>query len=212
MGSACSPCRGEGRLQTGGRWRKCSSCQGDGAERRACSACRGSGLGARRSYHYEVRIPPGLREGQTVLLRSQGQRGPGAAGDIELRIQLEPHALFAFDADGRLACTVPVDCYAAAVAGTVQVPTLDGSMTSLSLAHGRVQILEGRGFPNRDGTRGPMVVTVHVVTPERHSAEQRALLQRVADDLHRTGYAFSDELAAWHAALHASSRRSRCSD
>ena len=203
LGSTCDPCGGEGRLKTEGRWRKCPGCRGDGVERRACPSCQGSGLGPRRSYHYDVRIPPGLREGQTVLLRGQGQRGAETSGDIELRIQLEPHALFTFDAEGRLGCTVPVDCYAAALSGSVQVPTLDGSTTSVSFARGRVQTLAGRGFPNRDGTRGPMVVTVQIVTPERHSAEQRALLQRLAEDLRRTGYGLSDELATWHATVQA---------
>ena len=201
MDSVCHSCRGEGRTQADGRWKKCPTCLGDGGERRACPSCKASGLGARRSYHYEVRIPHGMRDGQTVLLRGQGQRGLEEVGDIEVKIQIRPHALFAFDADNRISCTVPVDCYSAAAAGSVEVPTLDGNTTSLSLARGLVQTLDGQGFPNRDGTRGPMVATVHIVTPERHSAAQRALLQRLAEDLHRTGYSLCDDLSAWHAKL-----------
>ncbi len=44
----------------------------------------------------EVKIPPGVSEGQKVRLRGKGGKGQhgGPDGDIYLHISLLPHALF----------------------------------------------------------------------------------------------------------------------
>jgi molecular chaperone DnaJ len=204
----CQTCSGEGRQQVAGRWRKCAACHGDGADRKDCAECHAGGRAATsRSYHFEVRVPPGLRDGQIIMLRGQGQRGASEPGDIEVQVRVRPHELFSVDAEQRLCCTVPTDLYSATATGTVVVPLLDGSTSTLSLAHGLVQMLAGEGLPNRDGARGPLVVTLKVVTPARHSAEQRALLKKLADDLKRGGYAHCPDLADWHQRVQAAQDR-----
>ena len=204
--SACRSCRGEGRLRASkeARWTACTACAGDGAERKRCDACAGSGVErVLRAWHYEVRLPAGLRDGSVVMLRGQGQRGGAAAGDIALRVQVEPHPLFAFDDAQRLVCRLPVDVFRAAGHGTVEVPTLDGAPLTLDLARGPVQVIEGHGFPRRDGSRGPLVVEVRTVVPQAYSAAQRVLLRRLADDLRQGGYVSCDEMAAWQAKVDA---------
>ena len=198
--SACRACRGEGRVRSPGnaRWVRCQACSGDGADRKRCDACDGDGLGRTpRAWHYEVRLPAGLRDGRTVLLRGQGQRGAGEAGDIELKVHVEPHPLFEFDAAQRLVCRLPVDFFHAAGTGSVDVPTLDGTTVAVDPAHGPVQTLQGHGFPERDGRRGPLVVEMRTVMPREYTATQRELLRRLADDLRRGGHAACDEVAEW---------------
>ena len=198
--STCRACRGEGRVRSPdkARWVPCKDCFGDGAERKRCDACAGDGLArSPRAWHYEVRLPAGLRDGRTVKLRGQGQRGPGEPGDIEVKVHVAPHPLFAFDAAQRLVCKLPVDFFRAAGAGTVDVPTLDGTTVTVDLAHGLVQTLQGHGFPERDGRRGPLVVEMHTVMPREYTPTQRELLRRLADDLRRGGHAACDEVAEW---------------
>lgn len=198
----CPACDGEGRVRSsdGARWSVCATCFGDGDARQPCDGCGGSGLAAEaRSYHFEVRLPSGLRDGQTVVLRRQGQRGPqDRRGDLELRIRIEPHALFSFDAEQRLVCRLPVDGYAVAGEGSAQVPVLGGGTVAIELARGALQVLPGVGYPNRDGSRGPLVVETRAVTPRVHTERQRELLRCLADDLRDGGYAGSGELADWH--------------
>ena len=198
--SACRACRGEGRVRPSGnaRWMRCQTCSGDGAERKLCDACKGDGLDrSPRAWHYEVRLPAGLREGRTVMLRGQGQRGPGKPGDIELKVHVEPHPLFAFDAEQRLVCKLPVDFFQAAGVGSVDVPTLDGTTVTIDLSHGLVQTLQGHGFPEHDGRRGPLIVEVHTVVPHGYTQTQCELLRRIADDLRGSGYAACEEVAKW---------------
>ena len=200
----CAACGGEGRVRphAGARWKACAACTGDGAARKPCDTCASSGSAAARRFRFDVRIPPGMRDGQTLMLRGQGGRGAGGArGDIELRLRLRAHALFSFDAAGRLVCRMPVDAYAAAGGATVAVPLPGGATMPLDLSRGAVQVLDGAGYPNRDGSRGPLVVETHLVTPRVRTERQRELLRRLADDLRSGGYAGCEELAAWHALL-----------
>lgn len=206
--SDCAACAGEGRVaRAGGGWRRCAACGGDGLLRQRCEDCDGTGAApAPRRYHFEATLPPGVRDGHLAKLRGQGQRGGGAAGDIELALRIAPHRHFAFDAEGRLQVRVPVDLYTALAGAPVEVPTLDGHRISVAWpdeppAARPTLVLAGLGFPARDGVRGPLVVELRAVAPRRHSADQVAMLRRLADDLRAHGYEGSEELAAWHRSL-----------
>ena len=197
--STCSVCDGEGHLP--GKKRPCNHCGGDCRDRKACETCSGSGLQDKpRSYHFEVRIPAGIRSGQTVLLREQGQRDGERRGDIELTVEVQPHPMFSWRPDHELACEVPVDVFTAMAQSTVEVPTLDGHLVNISLADGAQQALAGLGFPKRDGSRGALWVSFKTVTPNRYTAAQKALLQKLSDSVKQAG---SDcpELAAWQRKL-----------
>ena len=208
--SDCRMCRGEGRLKmTGpaGGWQPCAGCHGDGSERKPCDDCDGGGhVRTPRGYYFDVHVPAGVRDGQTVVLRGQGQRGPDEAGNIDLAIRVKPHPLFSFDAQRRLCCEVPVDIFSMLGGGSVEIPNLDGSMTSIDLSRGATQVIEGQGYPKRDGRRGPLVVTTRGVTPEGFSSAQTKLLRQLADDLRRSGHAHSPELAAWQRQVEACRR------
>ncbi|MDE2401946.1 MAG: J domain-containing protein [Burkholderiales bacterium] len=207
-GTACSVCDGEGRVpgQTASTWVVCGHCHGDGSDRKPCDTCAGSGQAAQtRSYHYEVRIPPGLRDGQAVVLRGQGQRCGEQCGDLALTIHVLEHPWLRWRADQELACEVPVDLYTALGQGVVEVPSLEGHLIKISLRDGTEQVLAGMGFPRRDGTRGPLHVSIRTVAPAAHDAAQQALLQKLADSLKRQGYQACPELAAWQQKIKARS-------
>lgn len=206
----CHACDGEGRVP-GSRvasWVTCAHCLGDGRERQACESCGGSGeLATARAYHYEVRIPAGVRDGQTVVLRGQGQRCGARQADLVLTMHLRPHPLFTWRADQTLSCTVPVDLFTVLAHGVVQVPTLEGHLIRLALADGAEQTLPGMGFPNKDGSRGPLHVVLQTLTPTTYSAAQQALLVQLAASIQADPLPACPELAAWQAQLRAYARR-----
>lgn len=206
----CHACDGEGRMPGGrsGSWITCAHCGGDGRERQACESCGGSGeLAAARAYHYEVRIPAGMRDGQTVVLRGQGQRCGTRQADLVLTMRLRAHPLFTWRADQTLSCTVPVDLFTVLAHGVVQVPTLEGHLIKLALADGAEQTLPGMGFPNKDGSRGPLHVVLQALTPTTYSAAQQALLAQLAASIQADPLPACPELAAWQAQLRAHARR-----
>lgn len=206
--SSCSACSGEGQVKgaRSGKWSSCAQCGGDGIDRKPCETCGGSGQAAKaREYHFEVRIPAGLPDGQVILLRGQGQRGGGQVSDIELTVRIQPHPIFNWNAQGELCCAVPVDLYTVLGEGIVEVPTLDGHLAKVSVADGAEQVLQGLGFPGRDGTHGPLRVTIQTITPKRSSAAQKALLKQLAESV-RADEASCPEVAAWQRQLKARSR------
>lgn len=212
--SSCSVCSGDGRVPGGrsGKLAGCTHCGGDGVDRKPCETCHGSGQAAKaREYHFEVRIPAGLPDGQVILLRGQGQRCGDQVSDIELTVHIQPHPIFNWNEQGELCCTIPVDLYTVLGEGIVEVPTLDGHLAKVTLADGPQQVLQGMGFPRRDGTSGPLHVSIETITPRHPSAAQKALLKQLADAV-RADEASCPEVAAWQRQLKArSSTRSRSS-
>ena len=75
----------------------------------------------------DVRIPKGVKEGQSIRLRGQGSPGfnGGPAGDLYLEIEFEPDARYRVE--GRdVTQTVPVAPWEAALGATIEVPTPAG--------------------------------------------------------------------------------------
>src|SRR5690242_4029464 len=99
----------------------------------------------------EVRIPPGVTNGQQIRLRGQGAPGErgGPAGDALIEIAIAPHPYF--ERDGRdLRLDLPISLKEAIEGAKVQVPTLTGPVSVTVPPHsnsGRVLRLKGKGLP-----------------------------------------------------------------
>ena len=139
---------------------------------------------AERTNTYQVRIPPGVREGQRIRLAGQGEAGAGngAAGDLYLRVRLARHPDFSVQA-ADLHCDLDLAPWEAVLGVQAKIPTLDGT-TSLRVppdsASGRQLRLRGLGLPRAEGTRGDLYAVVRVQMPGSVSAEERALWEQLA--------------------------------
>jgi curved DNA-binding protein len=132
-----------------------------------------------------VRIPPGVVDGQQIRVAAQGQPGMGGgpAGDLFLEVKLLPHRWFR--ADGRdVYLDLPVTPWEAALGETVRVPTLGGRV-DLKLPKGsqtdRQLRLRGRGLPGNPP--GDQLVIVKIVAPAPADAAGEALYRQLADKL-----------------------------
>jgi DnaJ-class molecular chaperone len=128
----------------------------------------------------EVKIPPGLTDGQQIRLRGQGAAGSGGRiGDLLISVSIAPHPLFTREgADLRL--DLPIALYEAVLGAKVRVPTLEGEVELAIPAgtnSGRTFRLKGRGFPGRDG-KGDLLATARIVLPERSDAELDELMHK----------------------------------
>ena len=133
---------------------------------------------------YQVRIPPGVREGQRIRLAGQGGTGVGAgpSGDLYLRVRLARHPDFTVQA-GDLHCDLDLAPWEAVLGVKARIPTL-GGRASLRVppgtAAGSQLRLRGLGLPREDGTRGDIYATVRILTPETVSAAEKALWEQLA--------------------------------
>ena len=192
----CERCGGAGQLQAVTRTllgqmvrtMVCDECHGDGrVPKQPCPECRGRGRVARQST-LEVEVPAGIADGQRIRLGGRGHAGEmGApAGDLYVLVRVREDDRFVREGDD-LITALDVAAPLAALGGTLEVPTLEGS-ASVELQPGtqpgEVLTLRGEGMPAlRRGRRGDLRVVVNVLVPRRLNPEQRELMERLNDSL-----------------------------
>jgi len=139
---------------------------------------------AERSDTYQVRIPPGVREGQRIRLAGQGGAGHGgaAAGDLYLHARFARHPDFTVrDAD--LYYDLDLAPWEVVLGVQVNIPALDGP-TSLRVpprtTAGSQLRLRGLGLPHVSGGRGDLYATVCIQTPSTVTTEELALWEQLA--------------------------------
>lgn len=115
-----------------------------------------------------VRIPPGVRDGESLRLRGKGEPGPGGAGDLVLTVHVTPHPVFRREGDD-LHLVLPVTVGEALLGATLEVPTLDGTV-KLKIPpgsqSGRRLRLRGKGIARRGRPAGDLYAELSVRVPE----------------------------------------------
>lgn len=116
----------------------------------------------------DVRVPPGLEDGQTLRLRGQGGEGAngGPAGDALIEVRVLPHRVFRREGDD-IHIDLPVTLKEAVLGGKITVPTSTGAVAMTVPKRsdtGTVLRLRGRGVPAHAGRpAGDQLVTLKVV-------------------------------------------------
>ncbi|HMS13707.1 MAG: molecular chaperone DnaJ [Microthrixaceae bacterium] len=185
----CSECSGRGVLDENQGFfsfsRPCQRCQGSGRLiDHPCLSCSGSGV-TRRPRTVKVRLPEGVKDGQTIRLKGKGAPGRqgGPAGDLYVRLDVEPHPLFRRE-EQHLRVTVPITFAEAALGADVRVPTTEGDAVTIRIPEatrsGRVFRVRGRGVPGPQG-RGDLLVAVEVTVPTSLSAQERRAIEALRD-------------------------------
>ena len=138
------------------------------------------------SRRLEVKIPAGVRTGSRVRVRGEGGTGRagGDQGDLYLKVDVLPHAVFERVGDD-LHCDVAVDLYTAILGGSVSVPTLKGSLTLKippETQNGRTFRLKGQGMPalGPKGAHGDLLAKVQVKLPQDLSEKEKDLFKELA--------------------------------
>ncbi|MBU4466240.1 MAG: molecular chaperone DnaJ [Actinobacteria bacterium] len=189
----CDICHGSGHIQRTVRSllgnvvtsQPCGSCQGYGTTiPYPCATCQGQGrVRARRTV--SVDIPAGVETGLRLQLPGSGEVGPagGPNGDLYMEVTVTPHEVFSRDGDDLLA-TLEVSMPDAILGATTTIESLDGPVElelRSGVQGGDVLTIKGRGItPLRGTQRGDLRVGVHVVTPTRLDAKERALIEEFA--------------------------------
>ncbi len=130
-----------------------------------------------------VRIPQGIRDGETLRLRGQGRTDPrGGAGDLLLTIAVLPHPELRRDGMN-LHRELEIDLETALGGGAVEVPTLDGPVQLKippgSSSHARLR-LKGRGVRRRSAV-GDLYVQLRVTIPQLEPAHREAVLMALRE-------------------------------
>ena len=134
-----------------------------------------------------VKVPPGVSSGQVVRLAGQGSPSPrgGAAGDLFLTIDIEPHAYFRREGSNLL-LDVPITPSEAVLGTKVEVPTLTEGQMVVKIppgtSSGAKLRLRGKGIvDSQTHQTGDQFVVVKIVVPKEISEADKSLYKQLAE-------------------------------
>jgi molecular chaperone DnaJ len=184
---SCPTCHGRGRVRAQQGFftieRTCTACQGAGRViETPCKTCGGQGR-ARREKTLSVNIPQGVEDGTRIRLAGEGEVGlrGASAGDLYIFITVTPHSIFQRDG-ANIFCRVPIPITTAALGGTIEVPSVDGTRARVTVPAGTQSAhqfrLRAKGMTIlRSPARGDMFVEAIVETPVNLTKRQQELLR-----------------------------------
>jgi DnaJ-class molecular chaperone len=128
----------------------------------------------------DVKIPPGLVDGQILRLKGKGAPGSGTGGpgDALIEVQVQPDPRFTRIGDD-IFLELPISLSEAVLGGRIIVPTPTGSV-AMSVPKGSnsgtMLRLKGKGAPRRGGGQGDQLVKLKVVLPTPIDPELEAFV------------------------------------
>lgn len=203
----CSRCNGSG-VEPGGNVVTCPKCGGTGAieheavsgftvigscdrcmgrgqiAEKACKACKGNGLREKR-VQLQVRIPPGIDNGDRLVLRRQGEDGPygGPPGDFYVTIRVKPHR-YLVRRGVDLIYEANINLAQATLGAEIRVPTLTSERrvkVPPGTQCGTMLRLRGEGIRSSRG-RGDELVQINVRIPEKLTPKERKLMEELSQE------------------------------
>jgi len=185
----CPTCSGSGQVARGGGFFQmvstCRQCGGSGhVITNPCRKCKGTGRVPKKRI-VNIKIPPGVHEGQGIRVASEGEpgKGSGPKGDLYCYVRIKRHEFLQRDGNNLIA-VVPISFTQAALGTTVEVPSLNGTQglkIPPGTQYGSVFRIKGQGLPDiRTRRTGDQLVQITIETPVKLNTKQEELLREFA--------------------------------
>ena len=165
----------------------CPTCGGEGTViKNKCHHCHGEGI-VKGEEVVEIKIPAGVAEGMVVNVPGKGNAGKhnGVTGNIQVFIEEEPNETFVRDGNDVI-YNLLLDFPTAALGGTVDIPTIEGTKAKIKIESGtqpgKTLRLRGKGLPAVQGYghgTGDLVVNISVYVPKTLSRSEKEALENM---------------------------------
>ena len=191
----CGTCNGSGQVRRATRTpfgsftqvSVCPTCNGTGQViEDQCSTCSGKGQ-LQVAKKLKITIPAGVDNGTRLRVQSEGDAGKrnGPPGDLYVYLFVNDDSEFKRDGINILS-DINISYLQAILGCKIPVNTVDGEVEVTIPAGtqpGRVITLEERGVPRLGNpvSRGDHLLTIHVDIPTKVNAEERELLEKLAN-------------------------------
>lgn len=163
----------------------CPTCKGRGyVIKDKCPVCGGTGR-VKKEVEIEINIPPGLRDGEYLVLRGEGHVGErgGPRGDLYVFIREERDPKFKREGED-IHTEIEIPFSTAVLGGDVQVETVTGEILNLKLKPGMecgtVLKIPRKGI-RRQNRIGDMYVKIKLKTPQKPSKEVKKLFEKLRE-------------------------------
>lgn len=149
--SVCPECRGQGRIITS-----------------SCAACKGQKY-EKAIKDVEIKTPGGINHGQTIRLKGFGHPGQngGESGDLIIRVVIAPHSFYT-RVGNNVHLEAPLSFHMLLLEEEIEIPTPYGRVKHKlknSYAPSETIVIPRRGFPQRGGYVGDLVLTLKIYVP-----------------------------------------------
>jgi DnaJ-class molecular chaperone len=123
------------------------------------------------SRELDVKIPPGVEDGQTLRLQGQAPSG----GNLLVKLRIQPHPYFRREGKD-IILTAPVSLTEAVLGARIDMPTLDGSRLTVKVppgtsSHSRLR-LRGKGING-----GDQYIEIKIAVPAPKDDRSRELIE-----------------------------------
>jgi len=187
----CPRCKGTGTIEHeavlgfGHVIVSCDRCNGRGEiAEKTCKMCKGNGLEERR-VRLKVQVPPGVGNGDHLILRKQGEGGHygGPPEDFYVTIRIKPHPYLTRKGMD-LIYEANINLAQATLGTDIKVPTLTSERTVRvppGTQCGTILRLRGEGISSSQG-RGDELVHINVRVPEKLTPKEKELMEKLAKE------------------------------
>ena len=173
----------------------CPTCQGEGKIiKNKCHECHGTGI-VKGDEVVQIKIPAGVAEGMVVNVPGKGNAAihNGIPGNIQVFIEEEPNSTFVRDGSN-LIYNLLLDFPTAALGGTAEIPTVDGSKVKIKIEPGtqpgKTLRLRDKGLREVQGygrDTGDLIVNISIYVPKELSKDEKKALEEMQKSDHFKG-------------------------
>lgn len=91
----------------------------------------------RKQARIKIKIPAGIDDGQTIILRNEGEPGErgGLKGDLYIVVRIKKHSIFSRKGD-KVLCDIPITFTQATLGAELEIPMVDGSKEKYKIPEG----------------------------------------------------------------------------
>ena len=187
----CPKCKGAGRVEYeaasgfGHVAVLCDRCNGRGkVPGRPCKNCGGNGL-QEKHVKLQVKVPPGIDNGDHLILRGQGDDGQsgGPPGDLYVTIKIKPHP-YLTRRGMDLVYEATINFAQAALGTDLKVPTLKGTnivRVPPGTQGGTTLRMRGEGISSTLG-KGDELVHINIRIPEKLTPKEQDLVEKLSKE------------------------------
>ena len=140
----------------------------------------------RKQAKIKIKIPAGIDNEQTIVLRNEGEPGErgGSKGDLYITVKIRKHSIYTRKGD-KVLCDIPITFTQATLGSELEIPLVDGSKEKYTIPEGTQSgtsfTIKNKGFRAVNGSyQGDFVFAVQVQIPKRLTKEQREILLELA--------------------------------
>ena len=191
----CAYCKGSGQVRQSGRFGgmsvvvPCSACNGTGKTiREKCAGCKGSGI-LKKTVSYEVKVPAGISDGQTLNIAGEGDAasgGEGLSGALLIGVRVTPHPLLVRDAFD-LYLELPISFTQAILGTRIRIPGVETDHELVIPPHtqnGVIHRLRGKGVKKLKSIgSGDLIVKILIEMPKDLDRKQLELVRALDDNI-----------------------------